>query len=48
MQVFVSSVICEVNGRLRKQPFEYQYENGILRVHLNEICTGIIIAELIK
>lgn len=48
MQIFVSSVICNVNGRLRKQPFEYQYENGILRVHLNEVCSGIIIAEMIK
>ncbi|AUR83717.1 coil containing protein [Vibrio phage 1.039.O._10N.286.55.A2] len=46
--VLVSSVICKVNGRLKKQPFEYQYENGILRVHLNEVCSGIIIAELIK
>ncbi|AUR86855.1 coil containing protein [Vibrio phage 1.090.B._10N.286.48.F1] len=46
--VLVSSVICKVNGKLKKQPFEYQYENGILRVHLNEVCSGIIIAELIK
>ncbi|AUR86922.1 coil containing protein [Vibrio phage 1.091.O._10N.286.52.B12] len=46
--VLVSSVICKVNGKLKKQTFEYQYENGILRVHLNEVCSGIIIAELIK
>lgn len=46
--IIVSSVICKVNGRMRKQPFEYQYDSGILRVHLNEVCTGIIIAELIK
>ncbi len=48
VEIFVSSVICNIDGRIRKQPFEYQYENGILRVHLNEVCTGIIIAELIK
>ncbi len=46
--ILVSSVICKVNGRLKKQPFEYQYENGMLRVHLHEVCSGIIIAELIK
>ncbi len=48
VQILVSSVICSVNGKLKKQPFEYQYENGILRVHLNEVCSGIIIAEMIK
>ena len=47
-EILVSSVICKIDGRLKKQPFEYQYENGILRVHLNEVCSGIIIAELIK
>lgn len=46
--VLVSSVICKLNGKLKKQPFEYHYENGILRVHLNEVCSGIIIAELIR
>jgi hypothetical protein len=45
----VASVICKgSDGMLKKQPFEYQYENGILRVHLSEVCSGIIIAELIK
>lgn len=47
-EILVSSVICKIDGRLKKQPFEYQYENGVLRVHLNEVCSGIIIAELIK
>ena len=47
-EILVSSVICKIDGKLKKQPFEYQYENGILRVHLNEVCSGIIIAELIK
>lgn len=47
-EILVSSVICKIDGKLRKQPFEYQYENGILRVHLNEVCSGIIIAEMIK
>lgn len=47
-EILVSSVICKSNGRIKKQPFEYEYSNGILRVHLNEICTGVILAELIK
>lgn len=47
-EILVSSVICKTDGKIKKQPFEYEYLNGILRVHLNEVCTGVIIAELIK
>lgn len=47
-QVIVTKVLCKVNGKLKNMPYEFEHSNGMLRVHLSEVCSGIIVAELIK
>ncbi len=46
--VMVTHVLCNTNGKIKNQPHEYEHKDGMLRVHLNTSCSGLIIAELVQ
>ena len=48
VDVHVMGVVCKDGTRLRKEEFEYVHENNVLRIHLQRVCTGVVLAQLIK